>query len=110
MELRNALAALFTVDMPATLVFDFPTVSALSRYIGQQIAAGEQPETDTCIVRQEGLVSAGLGNPTTTSIVGVGCKYPESHGGRLVTSSSLKWAKLRRPQGRTCTRRAGWVL
>lgn len=85
MELRNALAALFRVEMPATVVFDFPTVSALSRYIGQQIAGGEHPEANTSVLRQEGLVSVGLETPTTSSLVGVGCKYPGSHGGRLVS-------------------------
>ena len=32
-ELRAALSAAFGVELPATLTFDYPTISALSRYL-----------------------------------------------------------------------------
>lgn len=35
-ELRTALAAAFDSDLPATVVFDYPTVSALSAFITSQ--------------------------------------------------------------------------
>ena len=52
-ELRNALGARFGVDLPATLTFDHPSVSALAGYLGARMpdqataaaaaAAGDQP-------------------------------------------------------------------
>ena len=32
-ELRSALAAAFTIELPATLIFDYPTVAALARWL-----------------------------------------------------------------------------
>ena len=32
-ELRAALSAAFGVELPATLIFDYPSVSALSRHL-----------------------------------------------------------------------------
>ena len=32
-ELRNSLATRFATDLPATLIFDFPTVSALAQHL-----------------------------------------------------------------------------
>ena len=34
MELRNALAARFSLDLPATLTLDYPSIAALAGYIG----------------------------------------------------------------------------
>ena len=39
-ELRNALGSRFG-DLPATLVFDYPTVDALSSYLADRIAQAE---------------------------------------------------------------------
>ena len=36
-ELRTSLCASFTVDLPATVVFDYPTVSSLSSFIAEQV-------------------------------------------------------------------------
>lgn len=38
-ELRNALSAQFEVELPATAVFDYPTVAALAGFIARQLAA-----------------------------------------------------------------------
>ena len=37
-ELRNSLQARFSVDMPATVTFDYPTVAALAAYISTHLA------------------------------------------------------------------------
>ena len=36
-ELRTSLCASFTLDLPATVVFDYPTVSSLSTFIAEQV-------------------------------------------------------------------------
>ena len=37
-ELRNSLQAGFSIDLPATVTFDYPTVEALSMFIAKQLA------------------------------------------------------------------------
>ena len=40
-ELRNALADGFGVQLPATVTFDYPTTAAMAAFITQQIAASQ---------------------------------------------------------------------
>lgn len=37
-ELRNALAARFSIDLPATLTFDYPSVAAIASFLQQEIS------------------------------------------------------------------------
>ncbi len=39
-ELRNALAAQFSLELPATLTFDYPSIAALSEFLGRATARG----------------------------------------------------------------------
>jgi acyl carrier protein len=41
-ELRNSLAASFNLQLPATVVFDYPTIEALSKYIASLSTASKQ--------------------------------------------------------------------
>ena len=43
MELRNALSARYNLDLPSTVIFDYPTVAALAAFIAGKLAAAEQP-------------------------------------------------------------------
>lgn len=38
-ELRNALARSFALELPPTLTFDYPTTAAVSAYIAEQLGA-----------------------------------------------------------------------
>ena len=40
-ELRNALSSAFNVDLPATLVFDYPSISQISDYIASFVIPKE---------------------------------------------------------------------
>ena len=41
-ELRNSLAQVVGLDVPGTLVFDYPSVSALAGYLGSQVQGDEE--------------------------------------------------------------------
>ena len=49
-ELRNAVASQFGVELPATVTFDYPTIAALAGFISLQIA----PSTAAAAIRPGG--------------------------------------------------------
>lgn len=74
-DLRNALAARFDVELPATATFDYPTIAAMAQHIASSMAPAREPAhawPDNAIVEQD------LGPPTTTAaqVVGLACTYP----------------------------------
>lgn len=40
-ELRNKLASRFAIEMPATVIFDYPTISALVQFLSHQEGTGD---------------------------------------------------------------------
>jgi hypothetical protein len=43
MELKNTLQSSLGLTLPSTLLFDYPTLGALTRYIAQQLLVPEPP-------------------------------------------------------------------
>ena len=101
-ELRNALTAKFSVDLPATAVFDYPTVGSLAAFIARQLETslhaagiGEYTDPDGWQLSDEfGLDSAGVMYGSTPSkadlvseVVGIGCLYPGPSGTSGAASS-----------------------
>jgi acyl carrier protein len=82
-ELRDAIAQTFGVkDLPATLVFDYPTIEALAGFL----ASKQQPMSS-----KEGLATSLISNTVTktiplndqlpwisssSSIIGMSCQFP----------------------------------
>ncbi|WP_416975935.1 beta-ketoacyl synthase N-terminal-like domain-containing protein, partial [Streptomyces sp. 4F14] len=80
-ELRNRLATATGLQLPATLVFDYPTPAVLAEHLGSELL-GSQAQVMVPVV-----VKAEPDEPI--AIVGMGCRFP---GG--VSSPEELWALL----------------
>ena len=67
-ELRNRLAAATGLSLPATLVFDHPTPTALAGYVLTELLGGQTDVLTPVVV--------GAGVDELVAIVGMGCRYP----------------------------------
>ncbi|MEV6979360.1 type I polyketide synthase [Kitasatospora sp. NPDC093806] len=70
-ELRNRLTAATGLALPATLVFDYPTPTALADHIGTELGGVEPVVAGGPVV---GSVVGGVEEPI--AIVGMSCRYP----------------------------------
>ena len=51
LELRNQLSARFSMDLPATLTFDYPTGTSIAGFIGSQMQSSESAAEPVDAVR-----------------------------------------------------------
>ncbi|MCH0567474.1 type I polyketide synthase, partial [Streptomyces sp. MUM 2J] len=68
-ELRNRLTAAAGIRLPATLVFDHPTTTAVVRYLRSELA----PQHPGTLARQ---APTAVDGDDPVVIVGMGCRYP----------------------------------
>jgi acyl carrier protein len=68
-ELRNHLSTVTGMRLPATLVFDYPTVPAMAGYLLEQLLGADLPEPPAV-----GPAHADTDDPIV--IVGMACRYP----------------------------------
>ncbi|MFE3022063.1 type I polyketide synthase, partial [Streptomyces sp. NPDC059256] len=66
-ELRNRLGAATGIRLPTTVVFEHPTATALTRYIGERISGAAGAE-------RTAAVNVRDGDPVV--VVGMACRYP----------------------------------
>ncbi|MEC9464557.1 MAG: SDR family NAD(P)-dependent oxidoreductase, partial [Myxococcota bacterium] len=83
-ELRNRLSAFSGVTLPSTLVFDYPTTSAITGFLLSQLQLGDTPTVRAPRAKRK---AALLGEPI--AIVSMACRFP---GG--VTSPEELWALI----------------
>ncbi|WP_213455451.1 type I polyketide synthase, partial [Rhizomonospora bruguierae] len=70
-EFRTALGDSAGVRLPTTLVFDYPTPSALARHLLAELAG-----TDGQVVRRVAASTGDAGTDDPIAIVGMACRYP----------------------------------
>ncbi|KAB2340336.1 type I polyketide synthase [Actinomadura rudentiformis] len=69
-DLRNRLSGATGAQLPATIVFDHPTASALTAYLQEVLAGAEEEPGDT------GLVVTEAADDEPIAIVGMSCRFP----------------------------------
>lgn len=83
-ELRNAVALEFDVDIPATAALDYPTIMSLAAFISSQLAPAEALAPSklrmAITADQQPLKSAHM----RTELVGMACVYPGSQSGERI--------------------------
>lgn len=76
-ELRNSLEARMGMQLPATLLFDYPTVHDLSIYLMDEMTpSAEAAEGAPAESIDERTVPGSNASPTTICITGIGCVLP----------------------------------
>ncbi|HXA54828.1 MAG TPA: SDR family NAD(P)-dependent oxidoreductase, partial [Solirubrobacteraceae bacterium] len=71
-ELRNRLSAITGLKLAATLVFDYPNISALSAHLLSEL--DDAPAAGSPAPTREGSARPSTGEPV--AIVGMSCRYP----------------------------------
>nr|WP_312885889.1 SDR family NAD(P)-dependent oxidoreductase [Streptomyces physcomitrii] len=71
-ELRNVLASVCGVSLPATVVFDYPTPLALAGFVRDEVCGGAVAEAAGAAV----VPVAGAAGDEPVAIVGMACRFP----------------------------------
>ena len=94
-ELRNALSERFSVDLPATVTFDYPTTSALAGFItaaltraGYDDISDESHDMDLSLLSPKSSFYSALSDvalaktsaQATSIVTGISCRYPSPAG------------------------------
>lgn len=69
-ELRSALCAKFGIELPATLTFDHPSITAISSYVSSVLPAPEQHAQPAQLAAHSAAVSAVV-EATVAALLGV---------------------------------------
>jgi acyl transferase domain-containing protein/acyl carrier protein len=69
LELRNRLGTATGVRLPTTLIFDYPTSTAVARYLAGELLGATRQATTVTVARDD-----SSSDPIV--IVGMGCRYP----------------------------------
>ena len=92
-ELRNALASHWSLPLPATFIFDYPTAAAMALYCQAQLGMPDgQAVPATGVVPPAALQQEPA--RSGSAIVGVACRYPGATAGGDTWTTVHEWCML----------------
>ena len=74
-DLRNALTSRFSIDLPSTATFNFPTIATMSQHIADYIESAQAvafTQLEDCHVNHDHMILAR----TTLKVVGSASTFP----------------------------------
>ena len=80
MELRNSIARRFDLDLPATLMFDQPSLAALAAYLAGQLAPAASMQLMPVAASAAQVAQAA--ETAVTAVVGVSARFPGGISGK----------------------------
>lgn len=99
-DLRNAIANRYSIDLPATIIYDYPSPAALAVYLVAQLAIKSASSTDSITTAAEldnltetmpeqySLLSmADRQSDLSTEVIGMSIRYPGQYIGTQCTSN-----------------------
>ena len=101
-DLRNAIASRYSINLPATIIYDYPSPAALTVYLAAQLAtkstsstasitpAAELDMSTGTMPEQFSLLSmANRQSDIATEVIGMSIRYPGQYRGTQCTSKSI---------------------
>lgn len=79
-ELRNSIAARYQLDLPATLVFDHPTIAALAAFLASRLSPAQPAEAALMSVGAAVAIQAAA--VVDTVVVGASARFPGGISGK----------------------------
>ena len=83
-DLRNAISAKYAINLPATVAFDYPTITDLAEFLAPLLAPARQAER---IHRDPEAVARDLELTHSTDIISTACILPGSNTGAIISYS-----------------------
>ena len=81
-ELRNAIAAAFNIQLPMTITFDYPTVAALAGFLASKLVSTGTHHGVTILADDLSYLVGELDTLSRmTNVVGISLRYPAAEVG-----------------------------
>ena len=83
-ELRNAVSSAFSLELPATVTFDYPTLASLAAFVADNTSASGVDDAELAgdslalmpHLSLDGTVDSSSSSGGMTALVAVSCRYP----------------------------------
>ncbi len=93
-ELRNSISARFQLELPATLVFDHPTIAALASFLASRLVPAQPVEAALVPAVEAGQVANQAAVAVHTVVVGASARFPGGVSGRFGKQRTSGWLGL----------------